>query len=131
MASTSPLSENPQDSRNTEDELLWDSLLEYIAAGSIVPVIGRELLTIKDAGGVERSFYAELATDLALVEDIGPGIPRRGEPARCRRVTVPVERAANGDASMRRSIVCSMIAEGCPCQTLSGNSPRSNRSASM
>lgn len=65
MASTSPVSENPQDSRNTEDELLWDSLLEYIAAGSIVPVIGRELLTIKDAGGVERSLYAELATDLA------------------------------------------------------------------
>ena len=65
MGSTSPVSENPLDSRNTEDELLWDSLLEYIAAGSIVPVIGRELLTIKDAGGVERSLYAELAADLA------------------------------------------------------------------
>ena len=65
MAPASPVSENPQDSRNTEDELHWDSLLEYIAAGSIVPVIGRELLTIKDASGAERPLYAELATDLA------------------------------------------------------------------
>src|SRR5262245_60016324 len=65
MGPASAVPENPQDSRNTEDELLWDSLLGYIAAGQIVPVIGRELLTSTDAGGVERSLYAELAADLA------------------------------------------------------------------
>ena len=79
MAPTSPVSENPQDSRNTEDELHWDSLLEYIAAGSIVPVIGRELLTIKDASGVERSALCRTChRPRAVAEDTGPRIPRRG-----------------------------------------------------
>lgn len=65
MGFASPMPERSQDSRDAEDELLWDSLLEYIAAGSIVPVVGRELLTITDASGVERPLYAELAADLA------------------------------------------------------------------
>ena len=73
----SPVSE--QGARNTDDELLWDSLLEYIAAGSIVPVIGRELLTIKGADGVDRSLYAELAGDLA--RRFGKPVPESPEEA--------------------------------------------------
>jgi hypothetical protein len=66
----------PQDPRNADDELLWDSLLEYIAAGSIVPVVGRDLLTIRDASGVERPLYAELADELA--RQLRTPMPRSG-----------------------------------------------------
>jgi hypothetical protein len=56
----------PQDTSVFDDELLWDSLMEYITAGAIVPVVGRDLLTVKDADGVERSLYTAIANDLAV-----------------------------------------------------------------
>ena len=50
---------------NPEEEFLWDSLLDYIAKGSIVPVVGRDLLTVPDGAGRERPLYAAIAADLA------------------------------------------------------------------
>jgi hypothetical protein len=55
----------PQDT-GLDEGLLWESLLEYIAAGRIVPVVGRDLLTIRDEHGVEHPLYVELARDLAV-----------------------------------------------------------------
>src|SRR5262245_24437119 len=51
--------------RDGDDAALWDSLIEYIAAGAVIPVVGRDLLTIPDTDGVERQLYAVLARELA------------------------------------------------------------------
>ena len=45
-------------------EDLWERLLQYIEDGTVIPVVGQELLTI-DKGGIAVPFYDELALRLA------------------------------------------------------------------
>jgi hypothetical protein len=45
-------------------EDLWERLLQYIEDGTVIPVVGQELLTI-DKGGIPVPFYDELALRLA------------------------------------------------------------------
>jgi hypothetical protein len=52
-----------------DEELLWASLLDYIAEGAVVPVVGRDLLAVElaDESGapVTRQLYSVIAADLA------------------------------------------------------------------
>ncbi len=57
-----------------DQHLIWDELLDYIAAGSVIPIIGPELVVVDYAGRREpyhRMLARELATRLKL-GDLGP-----------------------------------------------------------
>ena len=54
------------------DAELWDVLLESLAQGSVVPIVGRDLLTI--GGGDKPPLYTELAARLAVALKISPDV---------------------------------------------------------
>jgi hypothetical protein len=55
----------PSKSRQDEEKRLWNQLLGFIEEGSVVPVIGPELLQVRTGDGQTKNFYTLVAEELA------------------------------------------------------------------
>jgi len=55
----------------SESTIFWDNLIQLIEDGQVIPVVGRDLLTVDDAGAA-RLFYPYLAEKLAVSLGVSP-----------------------------------------------------------
>lgn len=47
-----------------ESEFFWEQILDYVESGSVIPVVGQDLLQVEVNGGA-RTLYVYLARELA------------------------------------------------------------------
>src|SRR5262245_29691131 len=55
----------PGESNSDQESLLWKQLMGFIEEGSVVPIVGSELLEIPVGDGPPKNFYTLVAEDLA------------------------------------------------------------------
>jgi hypothetical protein len=60
------------DDRPAQEDRLWAQLVRFIAEGSVVPIVGPELLEISTDDGSTKNFYTLVAEELAKVLDVDP-----------------------------------------------------------